>query len=116
MKPRFDINDEVCDPLSIMALCGSPAMLRKMLMNADFDDGNFLPSTVMTSVDQVLHWGDLSRLCILFREGRPDRRPDYKPVFELILSYWVETRMRDRDWGIFFELVDDVLHQLVTDR
>ena len=41
-------------------------MLRDMLQSSDFDNDKFLPHPAMGAVDQILQWGDVSRLRILF--------------------------------------------------
>jgi hypothetical protein len=41
-----------------------------MLKNLNFDKDKYLPSPAMDAADQILQWGELSKLRILFLEGK----------------------------------------------
>ena len=114
IKARFEFDSNICDPLRITALYGSHAMLRRMLEEADFSSGKYLPSSVMVAADQVLYCGDLSRLRLLLHEGK--LASDYKVFLQLVIWKWAEVRARCTGWELAFELVDDVLDRLVAEQ
>lgn len=64
IKPRFLFDSSLYDPLSITSLYGSEAMLRDMLESSDFGKDQFLPNPAIGATDQILQWGDLSRLTL----------------------------------------------------
>ncbi len=67
LKARFEFDSSLYDPLSITALYGSEAMLRRVLKESDFDDmSKFKPVPAMEAADQILQWGELSRLRLLW--------------------------------------------------
>lgn len=66
IKPRFLFNSSLYDPLSITSLYGLEAMLQDMLKSSDFDKDKFLPNPAIGAANQILQWGDLSRLRMLF--------------------------------------------------
>lgn len=64
--PRFQFDSRLYDPLSIVSLYGSVSMLRFLVENSELGSDVFLPETALNSVDQILQWGDISRLRMLF--------------------------------------------------
>ncbi|TVY66631.1 hypothetical protein Focb16_v009860 [Fusarium oxysporum f. sp. cubense] len=66
VQARFEFDGSLYDPLSITSLYGSEVLLLKMLETSEFDSHKFLSNTAMLAADQVLQWGDLSRLRMLF--------------------------------------------------
>ena len=70
IKARFEFDSHLYDPLSITSLYGSDAILRDMLENSNFDRDKYLPLPATAAADQILQWGDLSRLRMIFLEGK----------------------------------------------
>jgi ankyrin repeat protein len=116
IKPRFEFYSELYDPLSITSLYGSDRLLRDMLSNANFDDDKYLPSTAMGAADQILWWGNLSRLKILFYEGKLGHQLRNLGFFERIIKQWYHTRARHENWEEAFSLVDSVLDTMVEEQ
>lgn len=83
--PRFQFDSDLYDPLSITTLYGSEAMLREMLKKSDFSNRDmFLPNPAMGAAEQILQWGHVSRLRILFGE------PEYQAIGEVDLGNQVD--------------------------
>ncbi|KAJ5066004.1 hypothetical protein J3E74DRAFT_424877 [Bipolaris maydis] len=113
IKARFDFNSRLHDPLSIASLYGSDSILYYMLENSDFNADNYLPSTALNAADQILQWGDLSKLRILFFNGKIYHQLQDLQFFQLIIKRWFQSRSRHENWAEAFDLVDSVLDTLV---
>ncbi|RYP45020.1 hypothetical protein DL768_008585 [Monosporascus sp. mg162] len=116
IKPRFEFHTSLYDPLSLTSLYGSEAMLRYMLENSDFGRDRYLPEPGMGAVDQVLQWGDLSRLRILFLEGKLGHQLQNLDFFRLIIKRWSELGMPCDNWDPVFGLVDYVSDTMVREK
>lgn len=118
IKPRFVFDSSLYDPLSITSLYGSEDMLRIMLENSDFQNIKFLPNPAIGAAQQILQWGDLSRLKLLMRSkiGYQIRNLDF---FLLVMKQW-SSRIADnksrKGWDVVFGLVDDVSDIMVEER
>ncbi|CAJ2499662.1 Uu.00g025150.m01.CDS01 [Anthostomella pinea] len=99
IQRRFVFDSRLYDPLSITSLYGSEAMLQMMLEGSDFSTVKFLPNSPMVVVDQILRWGDKSRIKLLF----------------LIMRAWSFSGMSDRGWDTLFDLVDGVLETMIRE-
>ena len=64
INPRIEFDSDLYDPLSVTSLYGSEAMLRHMLENSDLSANMFFRNSAIRATDQVLQWGDVSRLRI----------------------------------------------------
>lgn len=114
--PRFKFDSRLYDPLSITSLYGSEAMLRDMLEKSDFDKDKFLLSPAMGAADQILQWGDLSRLRILLDDkiGHQLQNLDF---FRLVIERWSHDPIINRDnWDLVFDLVGYVSDKLVQEQ
>jgi hypothetical protein len=116
IKARFDFDSRLYDPLSITSLYGSDAILRDMLQNSDFDKSKYLPSPAANAADQILQWGDLSKLKILFLEGNIRYQLRNLEFFRLIIKRWSNFASRHENWAEIFDLVDNVLDALVNEQ
>lgn len=117
IKPRFEFDSSLYDPLSIASLYGSKSMLLDMLENSNFDGGKFLPNTAMRAAEQILQWGDLTRLRPLLR-SKVSHQVQNLGFFRLAVKQWSSSpsdRHR-RGWDDVFNLVDDVLYMMVAER
>ena len=116
IKARFPFDSILYDPLSITALYGSKAMLHDMLQNSDFDTDKFLPQPAIGAADQVLQWGDLDRLRMLFLEDKFSHQLQNLDFFRLILRRWIHSREQRHNWDVVFDLVEHVLNTLVQEQ
>lgn len=116
IKARFPFESSLYDPLSITSLYGSEAMLRNMLQNSDFDNAKFLPRPAARAADQVLQWGVLSRLRILFLENSVGHQLRNLDFFRLILRQWSGPGKHRQSWDLVFDLVEYVLNTLVQEQ
>jgi hypothetical protein len=116
INARFEFESHLYDPLSITSLYGSDAMLRHMLETSDFDKDIYLPLPAMGAADQIMQWGDLSRLKLLFLEGKLGYQLRSLKFFRLILTQWSHIGARHADWDVVFGLVDHVLDTLVEEQ
>jgi hypothetical protein len=87
-----------------------------MLQNSSFDEDKYLPLPAISAADQILLWGDLSRLRILFLEGKLSYQLRNLDLFRLIVKQWSNFRIRHNDWELAFNLVEHALDTLVEDR
>lgn len=115
IKPRFEFDSGLYDPLSITSLYGSEAMLRDMLENSDFGEDKFLPNPALGAADQILQWGDLSRLRILLESNLGYQLQSFA-FFRLVIGRWSAPGTRCNDWDLAFDLVDCVLDILVREQ
>ena len=116
IQPRFVFDSTLYDPLSIISLYGSEALLRDMLENSDFDKDKFLPNPAMGAADQIFQWGDLSRLRILFSGSSVCHQLRNLEFFRLVMKQWSTSDTHTQDWDVVFDLVEDVLDILVEER
>ncbi|KAF7877700.1 hypothetical protein EAF04_001371 [Stromatinia cepivora] len=118
IKPRFVFDSSLYDPLSITSLYGSEDMLRVMLESSDFQKIKFLPNPAIGAAEQILQWGDLSRLRLLMRSkiGYQIQNLDF---FLLVMKQWSSRMAYNKSrkgWGVVFDLVDDVSDIMVEER
>jgi hypothetical protein len=116
IKARFDFDSNLYDPVSITSLCGSDAILRDMLQNSDVDKDKYLLSPAASAADQILQWGNLSKLRILFLEGKIRYQLRNLEFFRLIIKRWSDFGPRHENWAEAFDLVNDVLDALVQEQ
>jgi hypothetical protein len=116
IKARFEFYSHLYDPLSITALYGSDRFLRDMLQSSTFDSDKYLPSPAVCAADQILQWGDLSKLKILFIEGKLGHQLRNVDFFRLIIRQWSNIRARHEDWEAAFSLIDSVLDTMVEEQ
>ena len=115
IKPRFPFESELYDPLGIVSLYGSEAMLRSMLERSDFGKDYFLPETALRAVDQVLQWGDLTRLRTLLAHG-DSRSFENFGFFQLIIKHWTHGFAKHKNWEVAFDVVYDVKETMVEEH
>jgi hypothetical protein len=87
-----------------------------MLQNSDSDRANYLPSPAAKAADQVLQRGDLSKLKILFLQGKLRHQLQNLAFFRLVIKRWSGFASRHENWAEAFDLVDHVLHALVSEQ
>ncbi|PYH63544.1 LOG family protein [Aspergillus vadensis CBS 113365] len=116
MPPRFPFDSQLYDPLSITCLYGSVDMMHVMLRDSDFDNGNYLEMTAMKAADQILQWGDMSRLRALFLDPRLGHQLRNLDFFRLIIRRWRESSVCRPDWEDAFALIDLIRDQMVQQQ
>lgn len=116
LKPRFDFDGSMYDPLSVTSLYGSDALLLKMVQKAKFDQSCYLPRTAMLAAGQVLRWGDKSRLGVLFRGLHTGPQLHVLEFFRLLIDSWLSRNTADDDdWDSTFDLVTEITTVLVEE-
>lgn len=116
MKARFEFDSRLYDPLSITSLYGSEAILRDMLENPNFDKNRFLPLPAFNAAHQIFQWRDLSRLKMLFLEGKFGNQLWNLDFFRLMVGQWSHYGPRHENWNMAFELVDHALGSLIEEQ
>lgn len=114
---RFDFDGSLYDPLSITALYGSDAILRGMLANSDFDEGKFLPQSAMSATEQILQWGDVSRLRVLFLDEKLGHQLQNLHFFQLVMKRWRFYPVTNHGtWDSVFDLVEHASDKMVQEQ
>lgn len=96
LKARFDFPNHLYDPLIITALYDTEAMLLHLLDNAGVQSNKYLPSSAMNAADQMLRWGTLSKLRIIFPHHRCWQQIWRFDFFRLIIDRWSGIHIRQR--------------------
>ncbi|RAO65428.1 uncharacterized protein BHQ10_001440 [Talaromyces amestolkiae] len=116
INPREEFDYTLYDPLSITSLFGSKAMLCYMLENSNFDEEKYLPNPLIGAADQVLQWGDISRLRILFLNYKGDHQLQNLESFRLVIKNWFYPRKRHNNWEVVYDLVDSLTDKMVREH
>lgn len=117
VQARFEFDGSLYDPLSITSLYGSEVLLLKMLETSEFDSDRFLPNTAMLAADQILQWGDLSRLRMLFFGRGTGHHLRNLEFFRLIINSWrFFNKNYSRDWDAAFRIINDIPDILVREE
>ncbi|KAF0640833.1 hypothetical protein FPSE5266_07444 [Fusarium pseudograminearum] len=116
LQARYEFDGSLYDPLSITSLYGSEEVLLKMLETSQFDSPEFLPNTAMLAVDQILQWGDLSRLRMLFFGYGTARYLQNLDFFRRITDSWCFSRkIYYQNWDGAFDIIDGIPDILVRE-
>lgn len=115
ITPRFQFYSSLYDLLSITLLYGSEAMLHDMLKNLNFDK-KFLQKPAMKATDQVLQWGNVSRLRILFLDDKLDHQLQNLDFFWLIIRRWSDPIINHYNWDLVFDLIKYVSYKLIQEH
>lgn len=110
ITPKFGYDGLSQDPLIVVSLYG-PEIALKMLLEDDKIDlrgKEFLADSVEQTVKQIIQWGDISRLAILFRD--PQVGPGIRNIgiFHQIMTQWASSDKNSRPWAGSFDLVFDI--------
>ena len=116
IQPRFVFDSSLYDPLNITSLYGLEAMLRDMPESSVFDKDKFLPNPAMGAADQILQWGDVSRLRMLFLGRNIGHQLQSLEFIRLVMKQWSFSDVHYHNWDVVFDLVDDVLDILVKEQ
>ncbi|KAJ5612711.1 hypothetical protein N7510_005905 [Penicillium lagena] len=113
---RFEFDSSLYDPLSITSLYGSVVMLRHMLKDSNFDNDKFLQKPAIMAVDQILQWGDVSRLRMLFFHDRLGDQLQNLDFFRLVLKKWHDPNISHDNWDHVFDLVNGVSDRMIQEH
>ncbi|KAF1344930.1 hypothetical protein BDV97DRAFT_379781 [Delphinella strobiligena] len=115
LKPRLDFDSRLYDPLSITSLYGSEAMLCHMLDESDFNEGKYFHQTAIRAADQILLWGDESRLKMLLMKDKTGDQLRNLEFFQVIMTQWSYRATRRAGWDPVLDLVDLVSDTMVEE-
>ncbi|KAJ6019002.1 hypothetical protein N7522_001069 [Penicillium canescens] len=123
LLPRFEFDSSLYDPLSITSIYGSEAMLLDMLGKSNFDGDKFLQDSAMSAADQILQWGNVSRLRLLFLDDQVGPQLQNLDLFRLIIERWDKARLitnpwhrEQQNWDLVFDLVDTLSNKLIKEH
>lgn len=132
VQARYEFDSERFDPLSIVSLYASEAILHHVLEHGDFSNNSYLPNSSLAAAEHILEWGDLScpmesaqqkaqwgnlsRLRILFDHGGFKSQLHTLKFFRLLIRQWVSFKARHSNWDEAFDLVNQVFGTMVTDQ
>ncbi|KAG8629063.1 hypothetical protein KVT40_002928 [Elsinoe batatas] len=105
MKPRFEFDSTLYDPLSIVALYGPDPMFRTMLSQVRLDSDLYLEDTVLATADQILQWGESDRLVQMFHDDRLGSQLQTPTFIYMVAERWSDSRFRSRNWEPIFHLL-----------
>lgn len=111
--PRFVFDSRLYDPLGIVSLYGSKEMLHYLLETSKFSKDYYLEDSVMSAADQILQWGELSRLRTLFFNESIGAQLHCLGFFRLVLERWKSSLANRQGWGDVFSLIDELHDELV---
>ncbi|KAJ4247812.1 hypothetical protein NW762_013021 [Fusarium torreyae] len=116
VQARYEFDGSLYDPLSITSLYGSDVLLLMMLETSEFEPPKFLPNTAMLAVDQVLQWGDLCRLRMLFFGRGTGRYLQNLDFFRHIIDSWqFSYKTYHQDWDAAFDIINDIPNILIRE-
>ncbi|KPA38773.1 nacht nucleoside triphosphatase [Fusarium langsethiae] len=116
VQARFEFDGSLYDPLSITSLYGSEVLLLKMLETSEFESHKFLSNTAMLAADQVLQWGDLCRLRMLFFGRGTGRHLQNLDFFRRIIDSWRFSKQNySQDWDAAFGIINDIPDILIRE-
>ena len=112
IMPKFEVESLYVNSLCVMSLYGSEAALKRLLSHKGVD---FDIYCVKRCRNLIIHYGDISRLCILFRDERFGSYIRDIGVFQLMMHQWSlvgkETSRWECGFNLIYDIVDDVLIQ-----
>lgn len=110
ITPKFDYDSCSQDPLTVTSLHGSEFALRKLLEddNINIESKEFLRDSIRSTIKQIIQWGDISRLSILFRDPLIGPKVRNIGIFHLIMTQWTSSDKKSRPWAGCFDLVFDI--------
>lgn len=116
IMPKFEFNSDLQDPFIITSVYGPEIALKKLLQEQNVDSKEFLLDSVQQAVQQILYYGDISRLRILFRDTRIGPKFRTLDFFRQIMKVWAHSDRSSREWVGLFDLVVDIFDVLVWEE
>ena len=116
ITPKFGYNSHSQDPLTVVSLHGPEFALRKLLEddNIDLSSKEFLLDTVHQTIEQIIQWGDISRLSILIRDTLVGPKLQNIRIFHRIMTQWASSDKKSRPWAGCFDLVFDICDDILV--
>lgn len=68
IKPRFEFDPSLYDPLSITSLYGSETMFSYLLRSADLDKKEYVTNSAAVAADQIQRWGEPARVQLIYKD------------------------------------------------
>ena len=116
IKPRFDFDSRLYDPLGITSLYGSEAMLHHMLENSSFHKDKFLPQTAERAADQILQWWHRGRLRFLLMNDKLGHQLRTIGFFRGVIRQWSSETARNENWDLVFDVVNHISDTLIREQ
>ncbi|KAK5232289.1 hypothetical protein LTR47_006502 [Exophiala xenobiotica] len=115
ITPKF-YNSQPQDPLTNVSLHGPEVALIRLLEDNTIDlrGKEFLFDSVKRSVEQIIWWGDVSRLSILFRHARVGPQIRNIGIFHLLMAEWASSDKKSKPWAGCFDLVFDICDDVLV--
>ncbi|KAI1266270.1 hypothetical protein F5Y18DRAFT_25077 [Xylariaceae sp. FL1019] len=111
-QAKFEFDYHKHDPLSIISLYATESAFQHVLKISSFDMAFYHPDSAVQAADQILQFGDMSRLRGLVEiEATSNKLPNLK-FFKLLMQRWSFSSGSSRDWNTAFDLV--LLENAVT--
>jgi hypothetical protein len=92
-------------------------MLNHLLNITDLSSDIYLPLSLMRASDQILHYGYLAKLRLVFLHHWNWQEVWRSDFFLLVVDKWLDTSIREghEDWKVAFSLVDGVFDILAEE-
>lgn len=105
IQPRFIFEARLYDPLSIISLYGSQRVMDHMIGTSDLSTPIFLPRTILKAAEQIILWGEPSRLKSLVTTVRHNDRLQQVEVLDLIIRAWGSLTSKHPGWDVISDLI-----------
>lgn len=73
IKPRFEFDSSLYDPLSITSLYGSETVFLHLLQSADLDKKEYINNSAAAAADQIQRWGQPARVQLVYKSGHKNQ-------------------------------------------
>lgn len=116
ITPKFDYKYYSLDPLTVVSVYGPQLALERLLEDdkIDLSGKEFLFDSVKQTIEQVIQWGDISRLSMLFRNSRVGPKVRNIGIFHQIMTQWASSDQNSRPWETCFDLVFDICDDVLV--
>ncbi|OAP59319.1 hypothetical protein AYL99_06617 [Fonsecaea erecta] len=117
ITPKF-YNSHPQDPLTIVSVHGPEVALIRLLEDNTIDLGGkeFLFDSVKRSIEQIIWWGDISRLSILFRHARVGPQIRNIGIFHVLMAEWASSDKKSKPWASCFDLIFDICDDVLVQQ
>ena len=116
IKPKFAYDSDFLDPLIITSLYGPEIALKKLLQDHNVASKDFLIDSVKQTIQQIIRYGAVIRLCVLFRDPRVGPQVRTLEFFRKVMYEWSESDKQSKEWAVLFDLVFDIFDDLVREE
>ena len=88
-----------------------------MLANSNFKEDKFLPQLAMKATEQILQWGDVMRLRVLFLNDKLGYQLQNLHFFKLVMKHWQFHPVTNHNiWDFVFDLIKHVSDKMVQEQ